>query len=299
MPVDLDTRLLRAFVAVAEELSFTRAAQRRFVAQQALSAQVRQLEARLGVKLFERTTRRVALTAAGERLLGHVRAALAALDAGTEELEALGRIERATLRVGMSGTAMVPLVGEIIRRFAAEHPKVDLEVSNAGLSQPAAGLREGTVDVAFVRPPFVDEGLSMVTVLTEERFIALREDHPLAGRATVRPEDVVHEPWIWVEGADPRARAFWSLEAFRGERPLRTGTRITSVEEAFGAVAAGVAITCQGESAVRAVGAGFPQLRFVRLEGAPPATIAIAWRTGADSELVRALVQTAIDHPRR
>src|ERR687884_192443 len=101
--VDLDTRLLRAFVAVAEELSFTRAAQRLFLAQQALSAQVRQLEARVGLKLFERTTRRVTLTDAGERLLPHARAVLEALGTATEELDALRRSERTTLRVGLSG----------------------------------------------------------------------------------------------------------------------------------------------------------------------------------------------------
>jgi DNA-binding transcriptional LysR family regulator len=289
VPVDLDTRLLRAFVAVAEELNFTRAAQRLFLAQQALSSQVQQLETRLGVKLFERTTRRVGLTAAGERFLEPARTALAALDAGTAELT-----RTATLRVGMSATAGVPLVGETIRRFRADHPDVELVLSSTSLNQPAGGLREGAVEVAFVRPPFLDEGLSMVTVLSEARYIAMREDHPLAGREWVRPEDVVNEPWIWVEGADPRARAFWSLEDFRGGKPLRTGTRITSVEEAFGAVAAGVAITCQGESAVRAVGAGFPQLRFVPLRGAPPAQIAVAWRTAADSDLVRAMVRIAI-----
>jgi DNA-binding transcriptional LysR family regulator len=292
--VDLDTRLLRAFVAVAEELSFTRAAQRLFLAQQALSSQVQQLEARLGLKLFERTTRKVALTEAGERLLPHARAALEALDAGTKALAALQRAERATLRVGLSGTAMVPLVGETIRQFAERHPDVVLAVSNTALNQPAGGLKEETVDVAFVRPPFLDEGISMVTVLTEPRYIAVQRDHPLAARDHVRPEDVVNEPWIWVEGADPRARAFWSLEEFRGGRPLRAGTRITSIEEAFGAVAAGVAITCQGESAVTAIGAGWPQLRFLPLKGAPPAQIAVAWRTTGDSELVQALIRTAL-----
>src|SRR4051812_14639149 len=70
--VDLDTRLLRAFVAVSTELNFTRAGERLFIAQQALSSQVQQLERRLGVKLFERTTRRVALTAAGEQFLAWV-----------------------------------------------------------------------------------------------------------------------------------------------------------------------------------------------------------------------------------
>src|SRR5919198_2934507 len=138
--VDLDTRLLRAFVTVADELNFTRAAGRLFLAQQALSAQVRQLEARLGVQLFERTTRRVSLTPAGERLLPHARATLDALDEGIRELDAARRAERATLRVGLSGAAMVPVVGETLRRFAERHPDVELVVSNAGLNQPSAGL---------------------------------------------------------------------------------------------------------------------------------------------------------------
>ena len=160
--VDLDTRLLRAFVTVAAELNFTRAAERLVLAQQALSAQVRQLETRLGTRLFERTTRQVRLTEAGELLLPHARAVLEALDAGMQEVEAAQRVAGAVLRVGLSGTSMVPLTSETMRRLSARHPEVRLVVSNAGLNQPAAGLHEGTVDVAFVRPPFRDVGLSMV-----------------------------------------------------------------------------------------------------------------------------------------
>jgi DNA-binding transcriptional LysR family regulator len=234
------------------------------------------------VRLFERTTRQVRLTEAGELLLPHARAVLEALDAGTQEVEAARRVAGAVLRVGLSGTATVPLASETMRRFSERHLEVRLVVSNAGLNQPAAGLHEGTVDVAFVRPPFRDEGISMVTVLTEERFAVL-------------PEDAVGEPWIWVEGGDPVARAFWSLEEHRGGRPLRTGTRVNSFEEAFGAVAAGLAITCQAESAVRAVGAGFPQLRFVRLVGARPAHVAVAWRTAHEPELAREFVRIALE----
>jgi len=293
--VDLDTRLLRAFVVVAEELNFTRAAERLHLAQQALSAQIQQLETRLGVKLFERTTRKVSLTEEGARLLPHAVATLEALDAGLSELEDVVRSQRVTLRVGLSGTATVPIASETMRVFAERNPEVELQASNAGLDRPAAGLKEGAVDVAFVRPPFLDEGLSMVTVLREERFAVLRKDHPLASREFVHPEDVVGEPWIWVEGGDPKARAFWSLEEFRGGRPLQTGTRINSFDEAFGAVAAGLAITCQAESAVRAVGAGFPELRFVPLRGAPPAEVAVAWRTAQETGLARAFVRTALE----
>ncbi len=293
--VDLDTRLLRAFVTVAEELNFTRAAERLFVAQQALSSQIQQLETRLGARLFERTTRRVVLTPAGERLLPHAVSVLAALDAGIGELAAARRAEQATLRVGLAGTAMVPGVSETLRRFAERHPEIELQVSNTGLSRPAAGLQEGEVDVAFVRPPFRSSGLSLVTVLEEGRCAILRHDHPLASREYVRPEDVVGEPWIWVEGADPEARAFWSLAEFRGETPLRTGTRINSFEEAFGAVAARLAITCQAESAVRSVGSGFPELRFVPLRGAPPALVAVAWRTAHETDLARAFVRIALE----
>lgn len=293
--VDLDTRLLRAFVAVAEELNFTRAAKRLVLAQQALSSQVRQLETRLGAQLFDRTTRSVELTPAGELLLPHAHGVLDALDAGVRALDDARRAARATLRVGLSATSVVPLASETMRRFGERHPEVRLTVANAGLDRPAAGLHEGDVDVAFVRPPFRDDGLSMVTVLTEERFAVLPEDHPLAGRDHVRPEDIVGEPWIWVEGADPLSRAFWSLEEHRDGRPLQTGTRVNSFEEAFGAVAAGLAITCQAESAVRAVGAGFPQLRFVPLRGVRPTHFAVAWRTENDTELARDFMRIALE----
>ena len=190
--VDLDTRLLRAFVAVAEELNFTRAAERLFIAQQALSSQIQQLETRLGVKLFDRTTRRVTLTGAGESLLPHALAALGAWDAGVDVLDAARRAERATLRVGLSGTGMIPMVSETMRVFRQRHPEVELQASNVGLNQPSAGLREGTVDVAFVRPPFQDEGISMVTLLTEGRYAVLPANHPLASRSEERPEDLVN-----------------------------------------------------------------------------------------------------------
>ena len=137
------------------------------------------------------------------------------------------------LRFGLATIAVVPLAGATLRRFAEDRPDVHLAVSNHGMIDPSAGLRAGTVDVGFVRPPFTDDGeVTMETVLTEPRYIVLREGHPLAERESLQPQDVVGEPWIYVEGADPKTRAFWSLEEFRDE-PLRTGTRVNSFEEAL------------------------------------------------------------------
>src|SRR4051812_47862150 len=187
---DLDSRLLRAFVAVAEELSFTRAAHRLHLAQQALSAQIQQLETRVGERLFDPTTRRVALTEAGVQLLPHARAVLAALDAGLGELEAARRAARATLRVGLATTAVVPVVGETLRRFGEERPDVHLAVSNHGMIDPSAGLRAGVVNVGFVRPPFTEDGtVTMKTLLTEPRYIVVPEGHRVAERESVRPGD--------------------------------------------------------------------------------------------------------------
>src|SRR3954452_19861325 len=134
---DLDSRLLRAFVAVAEELNFTRAADRLHLAQQALSTQIQQLETRIGERLFVRTTRSVALTETGERLLPHARAVLVALDVGLGELEATRRVARATLRVGLATTAVVPVVSETLRRFAEDRPDIRLAVSNHGMVDPS------------------------------------------------------------------------------------------------------------------------------------------------------------------
>ena len=290
--VDLDTRLLRAFVAVAEELNFTRAAARLFLAQQALSAQVRQLETRLGVRLFERTTRRVEpdrgrRAAAAARAWRRWRRSTRA----SRELEAARRArarDAAGRAVGDGDGAAWRARRCGVRRAPSRR---ELVVSNAGLNQPAAGLNEGTVDVAFVRPPFVDDG-HLDGHGAHRGALRRAARGPSARRARVRaPEDSSASRGSGSRAPTRgRARSGRSRSSAAGSRcaPARA---INSFEEAFGAVAAGLAITCQAESAVRAVGAGFPQLRFVPLRGAPPAQVAVAWRTAHETALARAFVR--------
>ena len=163
------------------------------------------------------------------------------------------------------------------------------------LNQPAAGLGEGAVDVAFVRPPFVDEGISMVTVLTEPRYAVLRDDHPLAAREYVRRgrRRTSRGSGSRAPIRAPARSGRWRSSA--ATSPLRTGTRITSIEEAFGAVAAGVAITCQAESAVRAIRPAARSCDSCRSRGAPLGAGRGRMADGGETELARAFVRTAIE----
>ena len=241
--VDLDVRLLRAFLAVAEELNSSRAAERLGIAQQGLSAQVRQLETRLEAKVFTRTTRRVALTEAGEALLPHARDALAAIAAGEAAVrESVASVanQLAIAGLGDAGT----LGATIVERFAERRPDVALDVRET--APPQALLEEGpgaSAAVAFVRPPFRGINRFATLVVAEEpRFVALWAGHALADRATVEPAELMGETWAWVGGADRVAEAFWLLEDYRLGRTPHVGGRPAHWDELLTLTASGRAI---------------------------------------------------------
>lgn len=290
---DLDSRLLRAFVAVAEDLSFTRAAERLHLTQQALSGQIRQLEARLGAPLFDRTTRRVVLTAAGDALLPQATAALEAMRVGVEAARRAGG-DGDRLSVALFPLASTELGGRILRRFADEHPATELDVGTLGMTDAVAALRGGRAHVAFVRPPFASDGISMVSILSEPRVAALPAGHPLAHTQVVDPAELAREPQVWVEGADSVQADFWSLAEHRGGAPARIGARMTSFDSFFEVVSAGLAVGVCPASAAQALGPVFPGVRFLPLDGVSPCTVAVAWLTAGETAATRAFVQAAL-----
>jgi LysR family transcriptional regulator, benzoate and cis,cis-muconate-responsive activator of ben and cat genes len=163
-----DLRELRYFVGVAEELSFTRAAQRLHVSQPALSATIRQLETRLGVELLHRTTRKVELTPAGKTLLVHARTVLDAtvsLDGALREHRDGGSAGR--LRVGLHAHGAGALTLPILRAFEAAHPAVELEVGEVGPATLVNGLLDGYADV-LIAPGAVDDARLETTILFHE-----------------------------------------------------------------------------------------------------------------------------------
>jgi DNA-binding transcriptional LysR family regulator len=193
----VELRHLRAFVAVAEERHFGRAADRLHMAQPPLSQQIRRLEAELGVPLLHRTTRRVDLAPAGRLLLERAREILAAADAAVEDARRAAHGEVGRLAVGFTGSATYALLPSLATALRDALPGVELELRGEMLT-PAqvAGLQDGTLDLGLLRPP-VPRGDLVVEVVRREPLVAvLPAGHALAAHESVPVERLAGEPFI-------------------------------------------------------------------------------------------------------
>ncbi len=205
----LDPRLLRAFLTVAEELHFTRAAARLYVAQQALSRDVRRLERDLGAELFVRTTRQVTLTADGERLVPYARRALQAQD---ELLAAFGQARPLLVDLNSPGLATGRRVLHRARELA---PELELMARyESGLTHAAGELLAGRLDASFGRfaglDPALRSGLAHQPVRYEPMAVLLPEDHPLAALEAV-PLDALAGECVYAGAGNPRTPEWTDL----------------------------------------------------------------------------------------
>ncbi len=194
----MDLRQLRYLVALAEQLNFTRAAAAEHVAQPALSQQIRRLEDEVGVPLVERTTRRVALTEAGELLAGHGRRILSELETAREELEALRGVDVGHVTIGAIHT-MGPIdLSLALAVFHERHPGVALTVREQHSEECAELLRADELDLAFlsVTERVESHELALHQLVSEELMVLMAPDHPLAGRERVRMAELAHEQFI-------------------------------------------------------------------------------------------------------
>jgi DNA-binding transcriptional LysR family regulator len=285
-----DFRGLRYFVAVAEELHFTRAAERMYIAQPALSEQIRRLEGELGVSLFRRTTRKVELTAAGEQFLSRVRRILAEADEALAEASRAARGETGRVRVATGATAGLAHVPRVLRDFREARPLVHLDLCQISWEDLSGGLRDGSVDAAFVWLPFEHDGLSFAVLHEEPRVVALEAGHPLAAERVLRMEQLVDEPWPWAD-TDPVALAFWTGAEYRNGAKARRGPPISSMEGMLEGVRAGlwVATVPRSQAQVSAL----PGIAFRPVADLTPATLALGWRTADETPALRALVEIA------
>jgi len=184
---NIDIRLLRYFIAVAETGHMTRAAERLGIGQPPLSQQIRVLETQLGVTLFERLPRGMALTDAGQAFLGDAYDVVRKLDQAVDDVRRVAAGVKGRLAVGFtSSSALHPFVPAVIRAFRADAPAVSLMLDESSTTELLDGLRDGQLDAVFIRQPLGDIAqIAIVPVLEEPMVLAVPSSHPLAlkGRA--------------------------------------------------------------------------------------------------------------------
>jgi DNA-binding transcriptional LysR family regulator len=193
----VELRQIRQFVALAEALNFHRAAEALNMTQPPLSLSMRNLEGELQARLFERHSRGVSLTEAGEAALPHARDALAAAEALARSVRQTAAGERGRLRIGFVGSATYGLLPAIIPRFHERLPGIDLGLKEATSLEIVRGLKEGGLDLGLVRAPLLQDASVALESLYKEALILLApRDHRLAGAERVRLEDLKDEPFV-------------------------------------------------------------------------------------------------------
>jgi DNA-binding transcriptional LysR family regulator len=200
----MELRQLRYLVALADEQSFTRAAEREHIAQPALSQQIQKLEQELGIPLVERTTRRVQITDAGNLLVARARRVLTELESARQELDRVRGIQTGHVVVGAMNTMGPVDITLVLGRFHQLHPHVELVVRESNSDELAEMLRVDALDLAFlsVTERVESHGLALHQILMEELIVVLPNDHPLAGQEEIRMVELSREDFIsYREGA--------------------------------------------------------------------------------------------------
>src|SRR5690349_21582002 len=189
--MSIDLKQLKYFLAVAEEKSFSRAAERLHISQPPLSQQIMKLESELGVRLFARTTRSFELTVAGKALMAEASELLGRMRMTIDTIRQIDRGEVGRLRVGIVGSAMWGPIPSLLERFQTEFPRVTWTLHESGPDQQFEALRSKQIDVGFWREPRLDDeelkaaSLRQELCFRENVCVAVHKGHPLAGRDAI------------------------------------------------------------------------------------------------------------------
>ena len=288
----MELRTFRYFVALAEELHFGRAASRLAITQPPLSLAIRALEDELGVTLFERTRRHVALTHAGAAFLEQARAVLARADEAVRLAQAADRGDVGRLTIGYMSASIFTLLPAVLREFAARHPGVRLDLRELTLPQQIAALRAGDLHAGFVRPPVTDAELAAESLLEEPLLVALPAGHPLAALRRVRIGRLADEAFVMFQRA-PGLVLHDLVLGFclqHGISP-RVAQEASQTHAVVGLVSAGIGVALVPAFAqeIRLRGVEFRPLA----ERSPPVGTCLAWRRDDASPALRAFATTA------
>jgi DNA-binding transcriptional LysR family regulator len=290
----VDVHEAQAFVALAEELHFGRAAARLHMAQPPLSRLIRQLEADLGVALFERSTRSVRLTAQGEALVEPARELVELSHRMKEIARRADAGEIGRLRLGFSGASVNHLVAELARGLRRERPGLTIEFMSSQLSQPGLErLIDGTLDALVGRWDFLPSDVDSRVLAREQLLIAMPAGHRLAPRRELAPADLADEPWVVLPGGSGATLSnrlhLLGVEGRFVPRVVQTAPD-SATEFLLVDAGVGIALTLSG------VRDNLPTAGLVFRPLAPDpgvVEVRLAWRTGNDSPALRAAIEAS------
>jgi DNA-binding transcriptional LysR family regulator len=274
--IELETRELEYFIAVADELHFGRAAVRLSIAQPALSKAIRRIETRLGVTLFVRSSRHVELTQAGQVLREHGRHALNAVSAAVQNARRAGDTQ-ACLRLVLKPGGDAGLLSPILAEYAHQPDTRRVDILFSGPADRSDFLRDGRADVGLLYAPFDElDGLAHETLHIEDRVVIVPSGHRLAGHAAVRMSDLEGEtlpPWKGIPGGGG------------------TGPKVADALQLFHMITVGRMIGVLPRSLVEPVPVG---LVCVPVTDAPPSRLVLAWNGRDTRPLVASFVAAAL-----
>lgn len=288
----METRWLEAFLTVAEELHFGRAAERLHVGQSPLSQTVRKLEKELGAELFDRSTRSVALTSAGHALLPHARLVLEELQLATSAVGSTDRQVYGRLRVSFSGALNHRTVPIFTRAARERHPRVELTFVDRLLSGEAVHrLEQGQVDLAFIGLPYRSPDVQDVLISVEQNYFIARAGHPLLAHDSVDVRQLRHEPFI----CPPRDRGSTMRETLTstfhtfGFAPIVT-QEVLDPFMILSLVESGLGVSVVPETMLRILP---NSVEHRPVTNYPPLRSALAWNSNHSSEALEAVLALA------
>ena len=290
----MELRHLRYFVAVAEDLNFSRAARRLHVSQPPLSRQVRDLENELGVELFERANNKVRLTPAGEFLYAEAKRLLAQSEDLAREVRRFGDAGRPELRIGYVANVNGPAVIEAATQFRKSNPGVIVKVFDSSAREQVAGILAGALDLGFIgfRKAADQSGLEVTPIETTHAIMAAPADHPLAAKGPQPLAAFKKDPFVTIsEEAFPGARQY-VLQFCRdaGFRPkiMHEAQEPIDILNLI-AMGEGVALVPERMRRTPHPGVAFCRLR----EPVPRVDSYVAWKKGNRSPLIQGMVESA------
>lgn len=269
----MELHQLRYFVAVVDEGSFTRAAERVHVSQSGVSAQVRQLERELGQPLLDRSDRRVTLTDAGAAVLPLARAALGTVEAIHEAAAEVTGLRRGTVHVGMVTGGAMPWFFDALGQVRADHPGITIGLVEGPSDRLQRQVVAGDLHLALVGFAGAPIGGLASHVVVDDRLVAVvPTGHPLAARRTARPVDLADGPLVCLSVGTGIRTAFDA-----GPTTGPVGLEASSPDTVLGLVARGLGIGILSESMVR----GHDDLVAVPLRGGVRSQLGLVWRAAA------------------